>query len=122
MRELVSRLESTGSTNAPVTIDLVNPGLCKSDITRNMQGGFQIVVSILILLLGRSSEQGSRTLVHGASAGLQSHGQYLSDAQNQEVEKWIYGDVGKKAQKKVFEQTMKILESRKPGIGKAVGL
>jgi hypothetical protein len=46
----------------------------------------------------------------------------MSDGSNQKVEAWIYTDMGKKAQVKVFEQTMKILEQRKPGIGAAAGL
>jgi hypothetical protein len=46
----------------------------------------------------------------------------MSDSQNQDVERWIYGDVGKKAQKKVFEQTVNVLEKRSPGIAKSTGL
>lgn len=81
-----------------------------------------IVSAIMVFIVGRSTEQGARTLVHGASAGPGSHGEFMSDGQNQDVERWIYGDVGKRAQKKVFEQTMAVLESRSPGIGKGVGI
>lgn len=35
---------------------------------------------------------------------------------NQNVESWIYTDVGHWAQTKVFEQTIKILETCQPGI------
>lgn len=73
-------------------------------------------------MIGRTTEVGSRTLVLGAAAGPTSHGEYLSDGENQAVESWIYTDVGKAVQRKVFEQTMKVLELRKPGVGHAVGL
>lgn len=46
----------------------------------------------------------------------------MSDGKNEEVEKWIYSDTGKKAQVKVFEQTMEVLEARRPGIGADSGL
>ena len=77
---------------------------------------------VMRVLLGRSTEVGSRTLVYGACAGPDSHGEYMSDGKNQEIEGWIYSDMGKKAQTKAFEQTMRALEARKPGIGADVGL
>lgn len=56
-----------------------------------------------------------------AYAGPDSHGEWMSNGKNEDVEAWIYGEVGQRAQKKVFEQTMKVLEIRKPGIREAVG-
>jgi hypothetical protein len=46
----------------------------------------------------------------------------MSDGHNQSVESRIYDDVGKRAQKKVFEQTMKIIEMRKSGLRDEIGL
>ena len=46
----------------------------------------------------------------------------MIDGQNQDVEKWIYEDVGKRAQRKAFEQTKKLLETRSLGFMKAAGL
>lgn len=122
VRELVSRLHDANSPEPPVTIDVVNPGLCLSSlfIPESLVG--RIITSIAFGIIARSTEVGSRTLVLGASAGPGSHGEFMSDGQNQDVEAWIYKDVGKRVQRKVFEQTMKILETRKPGIGEAVGL
>ncbi|KIW93121.1 uncharacterized protein Z519_05726 [Cladophialophora bantiana CBS 173.52] len=126
IRELVLRLRehdrSRTVTASPITITLVNPGLCMSDLDRNVILPGRILMYIVRLLLGRSTEVGSRTLVYGACAGPDSHGAFMSDGKNQEVEKWIYSDLGQKAQSKVFEQTMKVLESRRPGIGAEVGL
>lgn len=118
VRELVSRLGDDKS----VVITLVNPGLCKSSLDRNGPAIQRYFTAALRFLLARSTEVGSRTLIHGASAGPSSHGEFMSDGVNQHVAEWIRTDMGKKAQIKVFEQTMKILESRKPGIGKEVGL
>jgi len=73
-------------------------------------------------ILDRTTEVGSRTFVIGASAPPSSHGEYMADGKNQEVESWILTDLGKKAQVKAFEQTMKVMEMRSPGIGASVGL
>ncbi|GKZ28946.1 hypothetical protein AbraIFM66950_001904 [Aspergillus brasiliensis] len=121
-RELVARLKSTATTTTPpVIINLVNPGLCTSDLDRR---GSQppLLVRILRRILDRTTEVGGRTLVLAASAPVPSHGEFQSDGANQDVESWIYTDVGRRAQKKVFDQTLKILETRKPGIAHEAGL
>ncbi|RAL04556.1 NAD(P)-binding protein [Aspergillus ibericus CBS 121593] len=118
-RELVSRLKTPSPP--PVIINLVNPGLCTSNLDRR---GPQppLLMRILRRILDRTTEVGGRTFVLAAAAPLSSHGEFQSDGANQNVEAWIYTDVGKRAQKKVFEQTVKILEARRPGVVKEVGL
>ncbi|KEF53915.1 uncharacterized protein A1O9_09710 [Exophiala aquamarina CBS 119918] len=118
VRELASRLGS----DEPVIITLVNPGLCRSEIIREAPTLLSVIFRGIVLFIGRTTEIGSRTLVHGACAGTESHGQYMADGKCQDVEAWIYTDIGKKAQVKVFEQTLKVLEARKPGIRKLIGL
>ncbi|KAJ5769315.1 NAD(P)-binding protein [Penicillium odoratum] len=108
-RELVARLGSF----TRVIINLVNPGLCISNLDRNNGSP---VMKLVRRILDRTTEVGSRTLVLAASAPASSHGEFQSDGANQDVEAWIYTEVGQEAQKKVFEQTMHILEARKPGI------
>lgn len=122
VRELVSRMDAQRTSPPPVTITVVNPGMCKSDIDRNGNPFARAILWFIRLFLARTTEVGSRTLVHGANPGPESHGEFMSDGKIQEVERWIYSDMGKKAQVKLFEQTMKILESRKPGIGAEIGL
>ncbi|EXJ81926.1 hypothetical protein A1O1_07993 [Capronia coronata CBS 617.96] len=133
VRELVARLNGAaasgpdskpaqGSTYSGVIITMVNPGLCVSQLDRGMSYVMQIVAGVMRHIVGRSTEVGARTLVYGACAGPESHGEFMSDGQNQEVEKWIYSDLGREVQKKVFEQTLKVLEARKPGLAKEIGL
>ena len=73
-------------------------------------------------MVGRSAEVGSRALVLGACAGPASHGEFMSDGQDQYVAGWVHEDLGKRAQRKVFEQTLKVLETRRSGVGKEAGL
>src|SRR5882757_9767880 len=115
IREFVNRLGmyDPASASLPVTITLVHPGFCVSSLGRSMNLVTRWVGNAMRRLIGRSTEVGSRTLVQGACAGPESHGQFMSDGQNQDVEQWIYSDMGKKVQEKVFGQTMRVLEHRR---------
>lgn len=60
----------------PVSVNCVDPGLCHSGLGREFNSwGFWFIK----LILARSTEAGSRTLIHAASEGVESHGRYLSD-------------------------------------------
>lgn len=122
MRELVARLfKGQESSSPPVIINLVNPGLCESNIDRaDKPPG--LLMRRLRSILFRTTEVGGRALVLGASAPEESHGEFISDGNRQAVEGWIYKDVGHRAQNKVFEQTVAVLEQRKPGVAAAAGL
>lgn len=124
VREFVSRTNAKNAPSPPVILNLVNPGLCVSTLSSRNEPSLatRIATSIIYKVIGRTTEVGSRTLVLGAAAGPSSHGEFMSDGQNQNVASWIYTDMGKKVQKKVFEQTMRVLELRKPGVGQEVGL
>ncbi|KAI1822533.1 NAD(P)-binding protein [Xylaria intraflava] len=119
-REIVSRLEA-GTGPSPVTFNVVHPGLCVSNIFQNF-GNYSLGTRIVHKLLFRTAEVGSRTLVDAACKGPRSHGRFLADTEPVELDAWISTDMGNKAQKKTFEQTMKILESRRPGIAAQAGI
>jgi retinol dehydrogenase 12 len=124
VREFVSCLDATKSSEPPVIINIVSPGLSSSNLGRNRHPSlaFKIIRFFLQLTIMHTAEEGSRGLVLSACAGTGSNGEFMYNGENRELEKWIYTDMGKRAQKKVFEQTMKVLEARKPGIEKSVGL
>ncbi|KAJ0415994.1 NAD(P)-binding protein [Aspergillus carlsbadensis] len=111
--------EADAGATPPVIINLVNPGLSS---TTSDGKPFPLHVRIFRRILSRTVEVGSRTLVLAASAPASSHGEYQSDGANQDVEAWIYSYVGQRVQVKVFEQTMRILEGRCPGVARGVGL
>ena len=71
-RELAVR--SKESNKSDVIINFLNPGLCHSELGKDAP----IFFTILKFFLARTTECGSRTLVHATEAGEESHGQYLS--------------------------------------------
>ena len=80
IRELAQRItESNQSTGKPMVILTDNaPGLNRTFLTLNEAGG-NPAVGMLLRLIGRKPEIGSRTSVNGLVAGMEAHGQYLSE-------------------------------------------
>lgn len=69
------------------------------------------------LALARSTEYGSRTLVHAAvQAGDESHGKYLSDCKVTEPATITTDADGKKLQKAVWQELYKKLEGISPRV------
>jgi hypothetical protein len=81
IRALSARLPISDSG---VVLNLVTPGLCSTDIDRDFSTMSRVGVSILRFLIGRTAEEGSRTLVHAGLSGKSSHGKYLSDCEIKE--------------------------------------
>ena len=67
-----------------VIINTLNPGLCSTDLIRNVGWVTKIFVALLRAFMARTAEEGSRTLLHAAVAGQESHGKYVSDCEIKE--------------------------------------
>ncbi|KAE9364962.1 putative short-chain dehydrogenase [Stipitochalara longipes BDJ] len=101
------------SSNFPVTINCVNPGLCHSELGRDIP---VFPFWLIKLILARSTEVGSRTLVHAGSQGADSHGMYLSDCEIGAPAPFVTSEEGKEAQDRVWEELVKKLDAIKPGV------
>ena len=67
-----------------VIINYVNPGLCVTELTRHVSAPVRFMIGTMRRLLGRTAEEGSRTQLHAAVAGKESHGKYVSECQIRE--------------------------------------
>ncbi|OTA95459.1 hypothetical protein M434DRAFT_69350 [Hypoxylon sp. CO27-5] len=97
----------------PVIINMVNPGLCKSELVRNGSKFAQIVANNI---LGRTTEEGSRNLVYGAGGGSETHGQYLEMCRVTRPSTVVVGPNGSQTQKRVWDEVMAKLEKIVPGV------
>lgn len=105
--------ERNPSSDCPVTVNLVDPGLCHSELGRDYPGwGFFLVK----LILARSTEVGSRTLMHGASAGAETHGQYLEDHDLSLPAPLVRSPEGKVVQERIWGELMQKLDEIQPGV------
>ncbi|KAL9610006.1 MAG: hypothetical protein Q9204_009112 [Flavoplaca sp. TL-2023a] len=60
--------------NNAIILNLVNPGLCHSDVNREGR----LDVAVMKFFLARTTEVGSRNLVYATTAGEETHGLYIS--------------------------------------------
>ncbi|KAG9500698.1 hypothetical protein J7337_006377 [Fusarium musae] len=74
------------------------------------------LLSIAKTLVARKTEEGSRTLVHSAAAGDESHGKYMSECRVREPSNFVRSKAGAETQARVHKELMAILESIQPGI------
>ncbi|KAH7145361.1 hypothetical protein B0J13DRAFT_553409 [Dactylonectria estremocensis] len=100
----------------PVTINMTNPGLCDSGL-----GGTEtrsLLSKVFYFICARTSEVGSRNLVYSASAGPETHGQYLDRCQVQAPATIATGAAGRTTQRRVWNELMAKLEKIQPGIAR----
>jgi len=99
----------------PVTINIVNPGLCWSELAREATGwGFWL----FRLVVARSTEVGSRTLVHAGASGRETHGKYLSDCTMEEPSALVTDAAGREGQERVASELVKAVEAIQPGVSR----
>ncbi|KFA48445.1 hypothetical protein S40293_00378 [Stachybotrys chartarum IBT 40293] len=100
-----------------VTVNQINPGVCKTGLMNNSGGVTKITVGALRNVLGREPEVGSRTLLHGISAGPQSHGTYSNNCQitDDMKKKQFQDEKGKKLSERVWTDLCAELDRIAPG-------
>jgi hypothetical protein len=123
VRELAPAIMASSASNAEkplVIINTVNPAYCKSELQRHAPLVLRSLIKFGGLIMARTTEVGSRTLFAGAVAGKESHGMYMHDCVVKHPSKFVESEEGLKAQKKVYEELLVILEGIQPGITKNV--
>ncbi|KAG6818522.1 hypothetical protein H0H93_004324, partial [Arthromyces matolae] len=121
-------LSSHLGPNSPLIVNGVNPGLCHSELARDVKGIQAIVIWILKLFLARTPEQGARQLVYAALGGETGDGQveekfrgaYVSSAQVKEPSDFVIGEEGKVVREKLWQEVVDILEKVDPKVEQIV--
>jgi len=106
--------------NYPVTVNTINPGFCHSNLTREVEGAAAYFFTFFKFLFARSSEVGSKTLVHATVAGEETHGKYLSECKVIETAPITQGEKGMLLGKRVWDELREILEEIEPGVTKNI--
>lgn len=111
VRKLAKQLSQPG-----VIVNFVGPGWCKTDLFRTNDGGMGGRIGLR--LIGRTSEEGSRTLVHGAVADEDSHGKYLSECKVKQESTWSRSEEGLRVEERLWVELVDILEAVRPGVSR----
>ncbi|EON95710.1 putative short-chain dehydrogenase reductase protein [Phaeoacremonium minimum UCRPA7] len=102
VRELASQMKASGKP--VVIINTPNPSYCKSGLLREIESAAPPD------FMARTTEMGSRALVHGVLAGPESNGQYLTNCHVQTPASHVTNKIGSRIQKAFFDELMKELE------------
>lgn len=82
MRHLARELIPVDKTR--VIVNLVCPGMCDTALSRGAPPEIAPIIEERIKAFGRTPDHGSRTLLHGAVAGVESHGTLLHSCRDGE--------------------------------------
>jgi hypothetical protein len=74
------------------------------------------ILAVVKKVCCRTTEVGARTLVWGATAGPESHGQYVPDCKIEETGGLAKGKAGAELQARVWAELKQKLERIKPGV------
>jgi len=119
VRALAERIKSGPHANE-VILNCLNPGFCHSSLGRGITGLKSLVMAFMKLLLARTTEMGSRTLVAAAAAGPETMGEYMTECKVAAPSAFVTSEDGKKTQERVYTELMDILEKIQPGISKNI--
>lgn len=78
---------------------------------------FKIQLRVLWAIMGRTAEEGSRTLLHGGFADEGCHGKYLSECEKRDhyCPDWVTNESGQLLQQRLWNELKRILNSITPG-------
>ena len=105
------------STSELIFILGLDPGWCHSELLREMTNP---MITLMKKLFCRTTEVGSRTLVHAGVAGPETHGQYLSDCKVTPCAPLVEGKQGAEMQRRAWEELAAKLEEIEPGVLKVL--
>lgn len=120
VRALADAIKSGSHASQHVIFNTVNPGLCHSELARDIKGLMGYIFYFMKLVLARTTEVGARTLVASAEAGEESFGHYMNRCQVESPGGLVKGEEGPVLQKRVWEELMEILKGIQPGIEKNI--
>lgn len=115
VRELADRITKSKS-EGKVIVNILNPGFVDTAIMRHSSFLFSVYVSTMKKLLSRTTEEGGRTLVHGAEGGDGTHGQYLDDCKVGRYSDFVLSEEGMQTQKRLWSELSEKLDKIQPGI------
>ncbi|KAI1312054.1 putative short-chain dehydrogenase/reductase family protein [Xylaria venustula] len=114
-RELSETIKQSSKPGKIVT-SMVNPGSVLTGLDREGHGLRGLIWSVYVRAIGRTAEEGSRTLVHAAQGGRDTHGQYLDDCKVGRTSDFVNSEAGRDAQKKFWGELIALLEDIEGGV------
>lgn len=113
-KSLAAAIDASGKGR--VVVNSLNPGLCATNLFRHLPWIFRPIATVVVLLLARTAEVGSRCLMAAALSGEETHGKYMSDCAVRADPKLMLGPEGERLTKKTWDELLDVLEEAEPGV------
>lgn len=109
-------------TKGQVVWNILNPGWCYSELSRDNNGIGYLLEITLGSLLKRSQEMGGRPLASGLVAGKESDGEYMHDGvvDDSALSSYVKSSEGDEMGKRLWEEVKPIYERVRPDITKGL--
>jgi retinol dehydrogenase-12 len=107
--QMVQQFPVKGPGSHGVIVNLVNPGWCGTELGRSKEQG--VFERVCFSVIGRTSEEGGRTLAHAVTAGRESDGEYLSECMVKPQSEYMRSERGGQVRKRLFDETWRRLRS-----------
>lgn len=98
-----------------VIVNWVNPGWCSSELDRHKTAPI-LIQRVMFTVMGRTAEQGSRSLLHAILAGKQTHGCYLSECRVKPESDFLRSKEGVEARERLWRELMMRIQKISPEI------
>lgn len=101
-----------------VVWNILNPGWCYSELSRENKGLASWVEFIAGSLLKRTQEMGGRTLASGAVAGKESDGEYMHDGivDDSALSSYVKSKDGEEMGRRLWNEVKAVYERIRPGV------
>ncbi|KAG2187078.1 hypothetical protein INT44_003306 [Umbelopsis vinacea] len=122
VQELANYIKKRDNGQTKVIVNTIDPGLCHSNLTRNMvQPGEKIFMTVFKTAFARSTEVGSRTIVNaGENENFQTHGKYLANCVVFPTSDYVRSKEGYEAQISVWNELRDILYKLNPDTSRII--
>ncbi|KAM5342666.1 hypothetical protein ACJ41O_013632 [Fusarium nematophilum] len=97
-------------------VNALHPGFCGTQLFRRIPFPLSQIFKLVVAVLGRTSEMGSRTLLAAAFADGDTHGKFMMDSKLHDVPKIMQGEEGEKLTRRVWGELVELLEGIEPGV------
>ncbi|KAH6664817.1 hypothetical protein F5X68DRAFT_250362 [Plectosphaerella plurivora] len=100
-----------------VTVNMVNPGLCKTGLARDARTWTKFTLGSLRAAGARSAESGSRAVLHAVTVKEESHGKFLSGCEIKQhwIPQWMTSPQGQKLHDRIWSEVSAILDKAPAG-------
>ena len=117
-RRMGKELDKSAAAGKPlVIVNNIGPGFCRTELFRDLDNP---ALGVMLRVIGRSSEEGSRTLVWGLLAGKESQGVYMSEGVVKPMSDFAKSKDGDMLGEKLWKEVLGVAEQVRPGAGNLI--